>query len=903
MDFISGRVKEIISSRLQAIAKEIKQLTSVSNDAERLRHEIDCVKGIVNHINSGLSWKGRQPLAVVRQWVSTQEQIVNSAEEVFLQYEENKNRRLCCCCPHCFLVKRSSRKIRNALAELDELLKMKDSDFPKNGDLGEPQETLLQPMRNELVGAFVHEKLSELETWMLEDGSVRVVGVYGMPGVGKTSLLKQIINNEKVLNFFKLVIWVTVSRKGDISTLQRRIFERIELPWRSNLTIDEAAAVLHSVFKDRRLLLILDDVRRIIDVSNLGISAPENTTKVVLISRDKEVCKSMKADRMIAMKHLTEEESWELFCKGAFVAGDDHNIDSEIEQLARGVVKESKGHPLAIKMLARTMPLLHSSALSEWECILKELKAIDPQFYRIDEEILMELFKPLKHSYDALETDELRLCFLCMAAYGQDEEIDADQLIQLWLAEGLVKSRFEGRYVVLKILVDRCFVDVEVKEENGIDSWKVKIHDLLRDMVVHIAEIDQNSLFLAGQSLTWFPFSALENVQWVRISLMHNRIRSLPDEIYCRNLVTLLLNSTTIDEVPERFLEYLYMLKVLDLSNTPIKFLPMSIRHLYDLLYLQLSNTQIRVLHDRTFELSRVQFLDLSFSPLICIQSMIKKMKCLRILKLAHCYDLEFVSPDISQLTGLEELDMWKTLFAFSCEFETGQEIKKASLQDVCKLHRLKRLRLTLKSPIEERTVGNLVELQELWLLWMPQVRQTHLPTDMRAMHNLERLHLYDCHIEGTPDLFSELQNLNYLKLKSSELLLTLSGLGLSRLSNLEEIEIEECLLLTELGEEFGRKGCFPVLRRLKLWMLPSLESLPSSVEEGALPRLQTLAIFRCMKVKVLPLGLDNLKSLEQIRGDKEWWNEISSEDEEMKNPSLHAKYVEILEIHDNYHV
>ncbi|GLJ39922.1 hypothetical protein SUGI_0816330 [Cryptomeria japonica] len=180
---------------------------------------------------------------------------------------------------------------------------------------------------------------------------------------------------------------------------------------------------------------------------------------------------------------------------------------------------------------------------------------------------------------------------------------------------------------------------------------------------------------------------------------------------------------------------------------------------------------------------------------------MIKEMKSLQILKLAHCYDLEFVSPNISQLTSLEELDMWKTLISFSWELETGEEIKKASLQDICKLHHLKCLHLTLKSPIEERIVGNLVELQELWLLWMPQVRQTHLPTELRNMHNLEKLHLYDFHLEGTLDLFSELQNLNYIKLKSSHLLLTLFGLGLGRLSNLKEMEIEECLLLTELGE------------------------------------------------------------------------------------------------------
>ncbi|GLJ10744.1 hypothetical protein SUGI_0134170 [Cryptomeria japonica] len=894
-------VSEAIPSFIKTFVKEIKHLINLPNDAKYLREKLDRVKSIVDDINNQLRTQGRQPLSVVKNWLNTQEPIVKSAEEVFRQYEENKHHRLCCCCPNCCFLRRSSGKILKSIKEIDGLLKTKESDFPKNGDLGEPLKTLAQPMENELVGTYAQEKLLELKTWLLDDQSVRVVGIYGMPGVGKTALLKHINNNEKVVDFFKLVIWLTVSRDSNESDLQRRIFERIELPWQCNYSIDEAAGKLHSVFKEKPLLLILDDVWRRIDVSKLGISLLENKSKVVLTSRDREVCNSMDVDKMILMKKLSEEDGWVLFCRGAFRASADQNIDSEIEPFAKGIAKECKGHPLAIKTLARTMPKLDKSTPSQWKYILDELKAIDPQFYRIHEEILRELFSPLKRSYDALETDELKLCFLYVAAYREDEEIDADQLIQLWLAEGLVKSREQGRHSFLKILADRCLVEIEVKEENGLDIWKVKIHDVLRDMAVQIAEVDRNILFRAGQSLTGIPDSA--RATSVRISLMHNHIRYLPQNFQCTELVTLLLSWNTVEEIPEGFLEKLNMLKVLDLSNTPIKSLPKSIKQLQNLLYLQLSNTQIKVIPHQTFELSRLQFLDLSFSHLKNIPSVINKLKFLRILKLAHCYDLELVSPDISQLTSLEDLDLWKsTMFAYSREVRIGGELREASLQDICKLHNLKRLRLSLKSPIEEKTVGNLVELQELWLVWMPQVHQTNLPTDMRAMHNLERLHLYDCHNEGTPDLFSGLKNLKYLKLNSSQILLNLSGLGLGILSNLKEIEIEKCLQLKQLGDEFGREGCFPKLRKLKLWMLPSLESLCSSVEQGALPMLQTLTLFRCMKVKVLPLGLHNIKSLIQIKAEKEWWNEISWKNEEMKI-HLHTKYAEIVEVHENYHV
>ncbi|GLJ10753.1 hypothetical protein SUGI_0134290 [Cryptomeria japonica] len=224
MDFLSGLVGEGIKSLLKTILKEIKHLTNLPDDAERLRQEIDRVKGIVDHINTGLSGRGQQALPVVRNWLNREEQIVKFAEEVFLQYEQSKHRRLCWCCPHCLLVPQTSREICNYLAEIDDLLKMRDSDFPKNEELGALPGTLVQPTENELVGKVVHEKPSELERWLLKDDSVRVVGVYGMPGMGKTSLLKQFNNNKKVVNFFKLVIWVTVSRESDISALQRRIF-------------------------------------------------------------------------------------------------------------------------------------------------------------------------------------------------------------------------------------------------------------------------------------------------------------------------------------------------------------------------------------------------------------------------------------------------------------------------------------------------------------------------------------------------------------------------------------------------------------------------------------------------------------------------------------------------------
>ncbi|KAK1430011.1 hypothetical protein QVD17_12445 [Tagetes erecta] len=67
----------------------------------------------------------------------------------------------------------------------------------------------------------------------LVDEDYRAIRVLGMTGAGKTAILKNLNNHEKVVDMYEIVIWLTVSREENhrenlsVEKLQHVIAERI----------------------------------------------------------------------------------------------------------------------------------------------------------------------------------------------------------------------------------------------------------------------------------------------------------------------------------------------------------------------------------------------------------------------------------------------------------------------------------------------------------------------------------------------------------------------------------------------------------------------------------------------------------------------------------------------------
>ncbi|KAL0429156.1 UNVERIFIED_CONTAM: Disease resistance protein [Sesamum radiatum] len=129
---------------------------------------------------------------------------------------------------------------------------------------------------------------------MLSREDARRIGIWGMGGVGKTTLVKN-INNKLTSpshDSFSTVIWITVSNKThetelELKKVQKLIADRLKLTLTEE-SMETRASKLHArLMMEKTFLLILDDVWDPIDLDLVGIPALElhKGGKIILTTR------------------------------------------------------------------------------------------------------------------------------------------------------------------------------------------------------------------------------------------------------------------------------------------------------------------------------------------------------------------------------------------------------------------------------------------------------------------------------------------------------------------------------------------------------------------------------------------------------------------------------------------
>ncbi|XP_062006457.1 probable disease resistance protein At4g27220 [Rosa rugosa] len=470
----------------------------------------------------------------------------------------------------------------------------------------------------------------------LKDDEATTIGIYGMGGVGKTTMVKYVGAQAQESRLFNQVIMVVVSQNPDLMKVQETFAELLGFKFKEETEIGRAIKLKEKIMRGTGILIILDDIWKRIDFSSIGIPSHNELqrckSKVLLTTRKLSVCHSMDCHANIHLNILSEEDSWSLFVKEARKSFDK---STNFYDVARKVARECAGLPVALIAVARA---LRDEGLDGWKEAARRLKASQPA----NPEDEGDVFACIKLSYDYLKSDDSKSCFLLCCLFPEDYDIPIEHLLMYSIGKGMFQdsNMLEARattYLVVKALKDSCLL------LDAGDDKCVRMHDVIRDMAIRISSSEDGQRFLVkvGCELKNWPRIDVHK-GYSAISLMMNGICKLPEELVCQNLQILLLqHNASLNDIPNSFFQSQKELRVLDLSRTGISLLPQSIGFLTNLqaLYLDYCGNKVDT-------------------------SVIGKLHKLEILSMRmRGTSLKDLSREIGQLTNLRMLDISAAAF------------------------------------------------------------------------------------------------------------------------------------------------------------------------------------------------------------------------------------------------
>ncbi|KAL4613973.1 hypothetical protein ACB092_07G021600 [Castanea dentata] len=741
-----------------------------------------------------------------------------------------------------------------------------------------------------LIGENTAERVKE-EIWacMLND-DVRKIGLYGMGGIGKSTVMKHINNcllKEK--NKFDSVIWVTVSKPLNVIQLQHDIARKLDLDLTKFEDVGERAAKLMAKLEDKnRYVLILDDMWEILTPEEVGIPEPNsaNGCKLVLTTRLRDVCRGMSC-KDIKMELLSKEEARKLFLEK--MGYDVFNIPN-LKLMAEEVLERCAQLPLAIVTIAASFKLLIDDC--EWRDALVKLRKSVIRTNKTEEQVL----EKLKFSYEQLKGEKLKQCLLHCALFPEDFKIKKQELVEHLIDEGIIErmesrqEEFDNGYLILRKLESACLL------EGGNEFYRgefVKMHDLIRDMVLNVA----SPQFMVEGHLGLKDF--LDEGKWredlVKASLMYKDISTIPPNVSPRypNLSTLLLQGNrSLKNVPDSLFEHLYGLKVLDLSYTGIESLPnavysleklttlrlrecgklkhvSSLAKLTTLRKLDLGETGITEVPDGLEMLVNLKFLDLNAPKL-------KVMPPGILRKISHLQYLTVSWHSMETIVDEEEIASLKELETFAGRFD---DVDKFSMY----IRSLKNRRLASY----QIRAGLLAGPERWWNSYRYSKRVILGKNNLRGgdesfvlPNDVQSLEINGCQdlrsLCDVPSLnhTSELQCVRLYGCRGIEHVLSSSSSCTLPLLQIEELEL---LNLSNL------RGLFRIEKAASAW-----------VPSDTFSRLKNIFLSRCSKIKKLfPLGLLlHLHNLEEIsvrecNQVEEIIGEASDEEEEKEEEGM----------------
>nr|KYP37838.1 Disease resistance protein RPM1 [Cajanus cajan] len=665
-----------------------------------------------------------------------------------------------------------------------------------------------------------------LKNWLIGGRKERtVISVVGMPGLGKTTLAKQVFDNKEVFGRFDCHALITVSQSYTVEGLLRDMLQQFCKEKKENpphvstmdrrSLIDEVRNHLH----EKRYVILFDDVWNEIfwDDVEVVVIDDKNGSRILITTRYKKVAEFCRRSSFIyvhELQPLIEEKSLELFYKKAFQYDFDGCCPKELVDISVKIVRKCKGLPLAIVAIGGVLSRKEKSA-TEWNLFSQNLSL---ELERNSK--LTSITKILGLSYDDLSYN-LRSCLLYFGMYPQDFEVKFDRLIRQWIAEGFVKLEREKSLedvaqqylteLILRSLVQVCSftIDGKIKGYRTLHLLHEMILGKIKDIRFcrYIGEHDQ--------------------------SVSSGLVRRLTIATCSNDLIGSIESSHT----------------VLDFDDSRLFYVPENLGNLIHLKYLSLKKTWVESLPKSIGKFQNLETLDVRQSLVFEMPKEIGKLRKLRYL-LANTISSIQLKDSLGGMTSLQKLSL------LSIDDDGVVIIVLA------KLRQLRDLRMYKFRGEYGKTLCSSINEMPLFGKLYIYTENENEAIDLHCMLLLSMLRKLYLHgnLGNLPNWIPQLQNL-------VKLFLVYSNLTNDPLEFLKDLP---SLMFLSIGDRAYegetlpfRYGGFQKLQELELKYLRNLNSI--FIDKGALQSLEKLWLTSIPQLKTAPSGIQHLKKLKVL--------------------------------------
>ena len=758
-----------VKSELEKLKNSLGAICAVLKDAERkqsthssLKHWLENLKDVVYDIDDVLDDVGTR---VLQQKVRKGEICTYFAQLTIFPFE-------------------LGRKIRKVRERLNEIAALKRDFELKEEPIDTPSDQFAQRETHSLIGEqniFGRDKAKNDIVKMISEAAesnsntLSVLPLIGMGGVGKTALAKLVFNDKSTKDKFDKMLWASVSNAFDLKHIVNIIIQSDSGESNNQLTLEALTKKLHELLRDKRYLLVLDDIsndnvnwEELINLLPSGRSG----CMILITTRLTKIASELKTLEPYEVPKLPHEECRKIFVRYAFRG--EKAKDRELLKIGESIVQKCDGLPLAARTLGS---LLFRKDISMWQEV-KENNLLSTGKGKDD------ILSVLKLSYDALPSD-LKTCFSWLSTFPKDYDIFRELIIMYWMAMGLLNPASRTKEAIrvgekyFNELAGRSLFQDYVFNHDGSISH-CKMHSLVHDLAISVS---QNEHAIVGCE----NFTATERVK--NLVWDHKDFTTelkFPTQLRRARKARTFACRHNYGTVGKSFLEDLLatftLLRVLVFSEVEFEELPSSIGNLKHLRYLDLQWNM------------KIKFLPNSLCKLVNLQT----------LQLAWCKELEELPKDVKRLVSLRYLILTSK----------QQYLPKDALGGWTSMVFLQINACPMLTSLTEG-FGSLSALRELFVFNCPKLPS--LPSSMNRLVTLQKLVIHNCDeldLMESEEAMGGLNSLESIELAGLPKFKTFPDSFASASSSLQYLKVSDCPQFEELPDFIKR---FSSLKKIEI--------------------------------------------------------------------------------------